>query len=450
MSVHRSTQQPRSRRSPRRAAGFTLVEMMVALTAGAIAITSIYYVSAASSQHFQEQQLVANMQTAVRLAAERIRADFQRAGFLGSVNPRFNGEGAECAGDFVSSGAPNDYVQGFWLQDGAMTSLLDQQGTNEVQADEVRLVGNYATADEYVAEVLPASQLRIDVNNPAFRRSFGTSGHAADYKDAVLAVFGGGKDPDTAPVRIVRVRTSHGRILLAKLTAVSEGSGTGPILTLDTSNVNTDACFKTTEWVTVAPLMRIQYAVGSWQSASGSKFAGSTPLVGQQAGTVGSVTSQAPALIRREITFDAEKTPVDGTGNADATAQVVLEYLAEFNVDLFVDTRANDSLPPSVVRADDPAVDWTLDSNTNTNDADARNSNSMSTVGPQRIRSVQLRLSTRSPSEDARFTFVARGGSTAPLLRYELDPGVAGAARVRTIQTEIFLPNFSYKGRLNQ
>ena len=39
-------------RPPRRSEGFTLVELMVALVTGAIAITAIYAMSASSTRHF--------------------------------------------------------------------------------------------------------------------------------------------------------------------------------------------------------------------------------------------------------------------------------------------------------------------------------------------------------------------------------------------------------------
>ena len=39
-------------RRGRSRAGFTLIELMVALVAGLIAISSVYYISAASSKHF--------------------------------------------------------------------------------------------------------------------------------------------------------------------------------------------------------------------------------------------------------------------------------------------------------------------------------------------------------------------------------------------------------------
>ena len=74
------------RRVQSEAQGFTLIELMVALVAGLIAISSVYTISKASSQNFHEQQRISQAQMATRMAVEQIRLDVQRAGFLGSAN----------------------------------------------------------------------------------------------------------------------------------------------------------------------------------------------------------------------------------------------------------------------------------------------------------------------------------------------------------------------------
>ncbi|MFW5921446.1 MAG: PilW family protein, partial [Polyangiales bacterium] len=56
----------RHNRRASKTAGFTLLELMVALVAGLIAISSIYFVSAASTRHFHEQQRIAQTQMSLR------------------------------------------------------------------------------------------------------------------------------------------------------------------------------------------------------------------------------------------------------------------------------------------------------------------------------------------------------------------------------------------------
>ncbi|MCA9616172.1 MAG: prepilin-type N-terminal cleavage/methylation domain-containing protein, partial [Myxococcales bacterium] len=61
-----------------REAGFTLLELMVALVAGLVAILAVYYVSSASARHFHEQQRVAQTQTSIRMAMQQLRRDIGR------------------------------------------------------------------------------------------------------------------------------------------------------------------------------------------------------------------------------------------------------------------------------------------------------------------------------------------------------------------------------------
>ena len=68
---------PRTHR-PRARAGFSLLELMVALTVGGLAITSIYAVGSASTRVFYQQQQVANTaantaNTAAHAAISRLR-----------------------------------------------------------------------------------------------------------------------------------------------------------------------------------------------------------------------------------------------------------------------------------------------------------------------------------------------------------------------------------------
>src|SRR5689334_20515173 len=72
--------------------GFSLLELMVALTLGGIAISSIYAVGAASTRTFHQQHSVASTQSSLRIAMGQIKRDFGRAGFMatpsGSRGPR--------------------------------------------------------------------------------------------------------------------------------------------------------------------------------------------------------------------------------------------------------------------------------------------------------------------------------------------------------------------------
>ena len=70
----------RSARRARSQAGFTLVEMMIALLAGSFAIMAVYYLGGVSSRGFNEQSRVAESQMALRTAMEQLRRDISLMG----------------------------------------------------------------------------------------------------------------------------------------------------------------------------------------------------------------------------------------------------------------------------------------------------------------------------------------------------------------------------------
>ena len=67
---------PTTDRARSRRAGFTLIEMMVALAAGGLVIAAVFTLGGASARHFQEQQRVGVTQRSVRMAMERLRRRF--------------------------------------------------------------------------------------------------------------------------------------------------------------------------------------------------------------------------------------------------------------------------------------------------------------------------------------------------------------------------------------
>jgi hypothetical protein len=58
------------------------------------------------------------------------------------------------------------------------------------------------------------------------------------------------------------------------------------------------------------------------------------------------------------------------------------------------------------------------------------------------IHGAVIRISVRAPHEDP--SFLMPPGPRQPLSWYELDPNSAGAARVRTLITQVPMPNLGY------
>lgn len=66
---------------------------------------------------------------------------------------------------------------------------------------------------------------------------------------------------------------------------------------------------------------------------------------------------------------------------------------------------------------------------------------------PENIRMVFVRVTGRAPYEDPRLMFRPRTRLQDPILTYEVDPRAEGSARVRTLQAEVELINFSIASR---
>ncbi|MBW2460992.1 MAG: hypothetical protein JRH11_05055 [Deltaproteobacteria bacterium] len=361
---------------------------MVALVAGAIAITSIYFVSSASSRHFHEQQRIAQSQMNLRTAAAQVRRDFSRAGYLGSPNTV---EETVCPDATGSVDASTTDFGAIEVLDGDATLVLTEASTNGVEADTVRLTGNFASGDAYkVAGTQTSTTLNFATTWQGFRRSFGVP-----YDDALLtSVMQAGRF-----VHIVN--DGNGGHWFAQITSVS-ATTLPPTITIDRGLPD---CFRRcVDGCTLSPLSKIEYTVISMADPTLSALNAGSPV----AGSTGAV------LVRRELTF-ADVLVAN-------SQRIVAEYVADFDVDLISNTQLGAGLPLTLVLQDDA------------------NAETVSAANPHLVRSAVIRLSLRTSTEDQRFPYVARAAGAA-LTRFDINTAIVGAARVRTTNLEVLLTN---------
>ena len=400
---------------PRRGAGFTLIELMVAMTAGLVAIMSIYTVASASSRHFHEQQRVAQTQSAVRLAMEQLRRDLQRAGFLGTPNSRRE---VRCATPPLEIAAV-EYLAG------ADTAVLPEAATNGAKADRIRLVGNYATGDSYLATGVDGSGGRIFLQRQwqAFRRDFGVVAGtgSAEYP------FDPQRFSDVfRPGRFLHIFTQQNQHFFVRITGVDPGQAAisfTPTLPIGSACVGGLA-----DGALVAPLVRLEYTVMDLAS---------DPVLGSQLQPVGGTVPTATdtlgrssvQLVRREVAFDGAATPLQGT------ERIVLDYAAFVDYRFVVDRETTTGRPPNLQVLAGPLAQNYVQNN------------------PEDVRSIIVTLAARTADQDPRFPWVPAGaGNPAlgiPPTRYRVHGGVAGfrgAARVRSLRSEVVLPNLAYRG----
>lgn len=376
-------------------AGFTLMELMVALVAGLIAITTIYSISSASARHFHEQQRVAQTQMSLRMAMMQIRDDFERAGLFGTPN---SAREKRCR-------TPVSELSALSFQNNADTAVLPNAAVNGVTADRIQLTGAYATAASYMVGTTDNSggTFFLQKSWQAFRRDFGvfgTSFRDDDFTDAFAAG------------RIAHIINSQGMHFFTSITGSQPASAA---VTAQPIGVGGTCVGGLSDGALFSVLSQIEYAVVD-------------PRNDPELSMILSPDTQASAdargltpsvLVRRELDFQ--------TGNPIAgTERVVLEYVADFDLEFILDTAVNDGAPPNLVRFSDAAAQAEVNAN------------------PHRVRSIIVSLSARTAGQEARFPFIARQPGD-PLTRYQVNPQAPGAARVRTARAEIFLPNVAYR-----
>ncbi len=384
-------------RSLRRRAGYSLVELMIALTAGALVISSTYFIGAASSRHFQEQQRIGQTQTAVRLAMDMVQRDLARAGYLGTANSATD---QRCR-------APAFELQAVQFQNDVDNAMIPNAGLNGVSADRLTLVGSYASNDAYFATGLNAAgdSLTLQTSWQAFRRTFGAAPIDATATGPFASVF--------APGRVLRIRTQSGNVFYTTITSASPA--TAAVTFAPGIGVGGLCVGGLADGATVSVLSRIEYRV---DNGTGFNSASINPAGGEF------VEGTRSFLVRRELTF---------AGLAVANSEsVVLENVVDFNLDFVLDQETNRTLPPSLQRLTGLAA------------APLLGSVAAGAVGaaPQRVRSAIVTLSGRTADQDPTFPYIVRAAGD-PLTRFKVTVNAAypGAARVRSLTSEVLLSN---------
>lgn len=380
---------PHHNKNQRTRAGFTLLELMVALVAGIIAITAIYAVSAGSTRHFHEQQRIAQTQMALRMATQQLRDDLEKAGVFGTPNSRRE---TRCA-------TPATEVQAVTFLDDEDSLALPEAALNQVTADRLVLTGAYASPAAYMITGLDAGGGTVFLQREwqGFRRDFGPWGAGFDPV-AFNEVFAAG--------RMLHIVTLRGQHFFSRITGTNPGSAS---ININNIPVGGHCVGGLADGATVSVLSQIQYRVVNPTSE---------PSLSDLLSANADVRGLTPSvLLRRELEFGTD-APIP------STERVVLEYVANFDVSFVQDRAANPGDPPDIQLVAGPAAEALI------------------AMTPERLRAVRVSLSARTAGQEDHFPWVPRAAG-APLTRYRVNTTSPGAARVRTINFETVLPNLA-------
>ncbi|HET8934937.1 MAG TPA: prepilin-type N-terminal cleavage/methylation domain-containing protein [Polyangiales bacterium] len=372
-------------------AGFTLLEIMVSLTVGGIALSSIYAIGAASTRHFREQQRISSAQTSLRAAMATLKHDFQRAGFMSTPNSKRIGEACSEPANIEDNrvAAVNRYAQ-----NATKPSKLDPDGLNPkagsfYTVDDVWLTANYETSGEYPN--ISVSPDGYDVSVPmgwqSFQRDFsewsGTA--AANCNSAVFQqVF--------AEDRLVRLHGQNGTFFYSRIARTNCVGDSTSVATISLRDAVPNTCSMNGGWI--APVNTYRYRVVDAETVEDDAY------------------KRVTVLRRTEVTAELRTKPLEASNGIERIVvedRSLLDYVVRFKVD-FLGMFGK----VSHVAMTEPEVQ----------------------NFPELIRGVVLDVAVRTPQQEPDFT------SDVPRSAFKVFVGT-GAARVRRLRAELLLPNIA-------
>lgn len=419
----------RARQRARRSgsAGFTMIELSVALVAGLMVSLAVVALSREATYSFHEEMRTATAEMSVRTAIDRLKSDLQRAGFMATGNVRVDPRspldptGTKLGGisdqGFLDLAGIHYYEKGSLLQ-----TPLSSVGDNAFTPDSIDITGNFTSSDSYVVgKVSPGGggcggqRLFLSMDSAATYRIM----TSPDPNKTLQEMF----QPIPGKKFLVRINDDLGRqefVYGCATQTAGWATASGAWVDLDVSLAYLNSAYGFVDGrLTVNPVQTVRWEIRPLTSTDTTYTALATDP-GNDGGT-----STKYNLVRSWVGLD---------GVALNPAEVVAEYAVDlkfaftFDLGAYVDTNPVPNLQ-SYAFGD-------------TNNKTYAGSNV--TGQPQRARSVRVRFATRGATADRNED--QRLEKNNYTIRYCLEPagctsGSRQWARVRTVTTEVSLPN---------
>ncbi|WP_437649171.1 PilW family protein [Sorangium sp. So ce362] len=449
MTTSRRLPPARARASGQR--GFTLVELIVAMAAGLVVSLAAFLLSKNATRFFQNETRASASHLAATIGLNRLAADLQRAAYLSTPNILVDPE--VCQVPLTPIGLR--HLAGISILRGGSAfhnpgDLGQSVVANKLDPDSIVIGGSLSSTELFefrnISDASGNLIVQLNPNSAAVQR---TLARANGSGEGLLQIF--------APNRILRVMVRGQTQFQYGVIESANVQGDPPTLIAITLKLapglpkleGLARCGVTPGgntgdggWVNV--VNRVRYEIRSLVGQGTPYDPLVTPIAPAQTGDNGRTE-----LVRVEL--DDEDQPIPGTH----------ELIAEYAVDLkFGISTAVEGGVPGVTNPTIQRFPITETDNGNVYNIAAENS--QSGAMPQRVRSVQVRLATRTraPDRDADLP----GGPDGRRRRF-LIPGIvagvdtlaaaqlagaipAGAppvfARMRTLYADIALPNQAY------
>lgn len=368
--------------------GFNLVELMVAVVIAAVVMLGVYsmYTSSVRGYRVQGQQLDSLGQ--LRMATRQIRADLRSAGY--------NAPGQSNAEPWVETPA-GLVVSAVSVEEDPEAPVIAKEQNKLIIPQRIRILGDFFSHRTYTAEQVAGQTVTL-------RWDQVIDGSLADFE----RIFN--------DRRLIRVETygEARREQVIPIASASFNGGFSPTVTL-TDPVQNMNGFGTGSEVSVLGYVRYRLKRDTRRTADGSKV----------------------DLIREEL--DPFGAPIAGS------ALIIAEYVVDLQV---YDLCFNVTRPEEGTMRQTPVqIECIEDLGTLTSfegffagfygsslSLRADNSNQS-----HLLRSLTVRISTRTPFEDEDVAFVAKEEINQPLHTYDIDPEMDGSARVSEIAAMVTL-----------
>lgn len=413
----------------RRARGFTLMEMMIALLVGAIVITPLYIITRGMAEETTKQQMETEAIQRARIGLELLTSDLQRAGMMVSPDPEIDPD------SIVQDGQHAFYRK----------AIVHLNRGGDDSFDSILLTGNFVSSNTYTATIPQSATLAIE--------------QGFDHPDNCLEEF----NPAYA---YVHVTSGTGQTLDAKIASTS-GAVTCPDHPYETGKCQCTITLATAEMILDGPG---GFSLGQQVHVAANQTALYRVEEVYETGSEAACQRSHRNLFRYFVDYDGIAslgsdcdlaTVTDGMVDFD-TAKVIAEYVQEFEiwfrtavVGTVIDQRPNYYSIPNLQAADEgftPCKDVAVYEDTpgcnNPTAGHLSCAPASSEFAPGHVRSAVVRLAVRTEQTDMSMEFddVA---VDAGIVRYNVapppDPAAycpdVGVYKVRTLVTEVAMPN---------
>lgn len=398
------------------ARGFTLVEMMVSLSAGLIIASAAFALARNATTFFQAEANITSAQFATMVGLTRLQSDLRRAAFLSSPNASVDPKRCGPTTNWPANGMRR--LAGIYIQQNGSTAPLST--ANGLPPDALVVAGQFGSTEQFSIQAMSMGAPSWDImiaRDAALLRFEQTAANAAS---AIQSLF--------APGRFLRVVDNEGRHSYGIIDHVNT-AGALPVVTLKAAPFampvrETEAvcgCELPCTGGLVSVMYRVKWDIRAVDPATYTNYAGMFQLGTIPGGVTSKHKGEAPPARTELVRIELDQ---DG-----AEINTSLEVVTEFAVDLkFGLVKAEPGVPvPTLTR-------YPIGNASVYTTADLPASSGI----PQRIRAVQVRLSTRSARRDRDVAIAnpSQGG------RYRFDLGAGnGFARMRTLISDVALPN---------